>query len=1358
MPDKVREAEHFIVGIGSSAGGLDALTTLLKHLGDPINNVSMVICQHVSPDFKSRLTELLQRHTSWEVTEARDERPLEPATIYVTPPNHHITFRLDGIRLEEYRGEKPVPSIDRLFHSLANEKGSLAIGVVLSGTGSDGSQGMREINAAGGYTLVQDPADAKHGDMPRAVIREERYDKVLFAQDIPLEIRSYVKDYSLIERSHKSDGGEHGGGSEELSAQQIDKQIFRLLEKRTGTNFAKYKPSTIFRRIDRRLDTLALDSKGEYLDYIKRTPKELNKLFQTVLIGVTEFFRDRKAFGALEKQLRQYVADLGERRSIRVWSVGTATGEEAYSIAIMLCEILQEQRGAYNVQIFASDLDERALAIARRGCYPHSALEKVPDDLKEKYFIKYGGHHEVKKAIRGMVLFSRHDITVDPPFLKLDLIVCRNLLIYFNAGLQEEVIRLFHYALVNGGSLFLGKSESTSPRDDFFEGIYDKERVYKRVDGIASQPYRSGRLRYGGSRADGGEEEPAATERKSLRELAQEAYFDRMPHPYVIINSNRDILEVKGSTRLYTELKPGSSTLNLVKLINAELSLELRALISKSEQSGTHEASYIVKFRLFKEVHFVRLHSYPIAYRPHGRMCYLIVFEQVDRDQIVSNKTGERAESDSDQVVALEHELATTKEHLALFTEELETSNEELQGLNEELQSTNEEMKSANEELETSNEELQSTNEELQRANQELRIANDQLAEKEEKLRSTQAELAESLNLYHSLADNFPNGVINVVDTNYTLTFAAGKLLDVFGLTPANVQGTNVLHFLDKPEADKLEFILKRSFAGETASCTVKFRDHYLNMNSIPLRNDATEQVDQVLFTSNDITASKELERSLVQANAEKQRVIIREQEALRAVERQRTLLGQLCREAPAVIAVVRGPKFLYEPATPVNGEADPDRELVGKSFYEVMPALSGSKVERALRSGYATGETRKVTEQEVRLLLHRDGEQISGCFNISIIPIFDGESAVDGLIFYATNVTEVVEAKNIIQQDAQRLREIIDLLPLIAWTETSTGEATFFNERWYSFTGSNPEADPVAGPMMSMDAEDVPSYDAIKRLALERREPYEFEARFTYAANDTYRWHLLRVVPVLDDGGELAYWIGTAVDTNEQKLLGLKKDEFLNVASHELKTPLTAIQGYHELLVEALLDVDGKLPQLYLGKMGNSIRRINKLIAELLSVSRIETGDFQLDLRKRDLRDAVREAVADLDQEGSRIRAVGEGVFAEFDQDRIVQAIENLVSNALKFSPPDSEVVINVARADGTAMVEVIDRGAGISAADQADVFKRYFRAASTQQVEGMGLGLYITRQIIETHGGTLTLESELGNGSTFTIKLPAS
>ncbi len=733
-PDISPAPKPHIIAVGASAGGLEALQDFLSHLPDLINSC-IIVAQHLSPTHKSMLVQLLSRETKLAVDEATHGNLLQANKVYITPPDKEITILQGKIHLQKPAvAVGPKPSVDVLFRSLAAETEIIVIGVILSGTGSDGAAGIKALKAAGYYVIAQEPETAKYDGMPVAAIQTGLVDAVLAPEKMGEEIQEYLADPSRVRED------------ESLKALPPLSQIFHLLSRRTGTDFSNYKPATIGRRLEKRMDALGIDSLEQYLQVIEHDPKEADDMFNMILIGVTSFFRDMEAFGALEDHLLRIINHKTNRDPIRVWVPGCSTGEEAYSIAILFHRILKERAQQYNIQIFATDIDEKAISIARRGIYPASIVDPLPVEIREQYFISKGREYELIKSIRSMVLYSKHDVTRNPPFLRLDLISCRNLLIYFNAALQQQILPIFHYAILQDGLLFLGKSETVGQFNDLFATVDAKNKLFQRKRGgnlhaIKFSAFKAQKQPLP-QRVD-----PRLKQDLSISELVKETLFHSYEHPYVVVNESHDIQEVSGDVRLFISLSPGSVHLNLLKMVNQELQLEVRSILSRSIKERAGVKSQIKRFELFGSQHFVRIQAKPLIYAEGIESLYVVIFEKLDIDKFVSHAPETTRELSLDAHTAeLEHELAATKEHLQTYIEEIETSNEELQSLNEELQSTNEELQSSNEELETSNEELQSTNEEIQIAYAELKAANEELERKERLLREHQANTKALLN------------------------------------------------------------------------------------------------------------------------------------------------------------------------------------------------------------------------------------------------------------------------------------------------------------------------------------------------------------------------------------------------------------------------------------------------------------------------------------------------------------------------------------------------------------------------------------------------------------------------------------
>ena len=767
--------ELFIIGIGSSAGGLEALTHLVASLPDD-DRLAVVIAQHVSPDHKSQMVSLLSRHSPWPIVAAEDDLLIEPQHVYVTPPNCEITIVKGRTVLKErHRTIHAVPSIDDFFTSLAKDKGNHAIGIILSGTGKDGTKGIAAIQDQGGYILAQSLDDSQHHGMPEAAIQSGYVNVVATANEMAEHLSDYLTNF-----------GTPGAKEDQETSLQ---QIFRLMTQKTGTDFSKYKPSTIQRRIDKRLNALSIENVDDYSRYVERHPEELDVLFETVLIGVTEFFRDKPTFDELRQYVRKIIAEKQPGDAIRLWSVGCASGEEPYSLAILLAEELGERRTDFTVQIFATDIDENGLSTGRRGLYADELLENVSEEQRSAYFNHRDDGFEVKKIIRQWLLFSKHDITRDPPFVRLDLVSCRNVLIYFNNDLQRKVLPVFHYALYPDGYLLLGKSENILQLSDLFSREDAKHKLFRKRDDIQLNTLTYTNFQQANTNRRTPKQTPVPTN-MTVEELVDRTLVQSYDHPFMVVNEALAVVHVRGKLQPYLDLTEGSLNANILNIICRELHMELRTAFSKAKREAQPVRSNVIRFTSNNHERLVRLSIKPVLYQRNDNSYYLIIFEDVgslaQHPFFSREPSAEEVDSaNAIRVMELEHELAATKEHLQTFTEELETSNEELQAMNEELQSANEELKSSNEELETSNEELQSAVEELQTANSELGILNEHLVEKETELTRTTDALELNQDRFQLALDNSPIILFyQDIDLRYTWQYNSHP-----GLDPKKVVG-----------------------------------------------------------------------------------------------------------------------------------------------------------------------------------------------------------------------------------------------------------------------------------------------------------------------------------------------------------------------------------------------------------------------------------------------------------------------------------------------------------------------------------------------------------------------------------------
>jgi two-component system CheB/CheR fusion protein len=730
------EARFPIVGIGASAGGLAAFEAFFSGMpaaSDP--GMAFVLVQHLAPDHKSLLTELIRRYTRMQVFEVEDGMEVQPNCAYIIPPNRDMAFLGGRLQLMEPaapRGQR-LP-IDFFFRSLAQGLREQAIGVVLSGTGSDGAQGVRAIKGEGGMVIAQTPASTEYDGMPRSALATGLVDYELPPVEMPAQISAYV--------AHAFGKPLQTEASPRHATENALRKICILLRAQTGHDFSQYKPSTITRRIERRMAVHQIAVLDAYVRYLQQNPAEVEALFRDLLIGVTSFFRDPAAFKALEQQvLPKLFADKPGGSLVRVWSAGCSTGEEAYSIAILLQEYLETTQQRFVVQIFATDIDSQAIATARGGLYPASIVEDVSPERLARYFTieAKGSAYRIHKSIRDMLVFSEQDVIKDPPFSKLDCILCRNLLIYMGGELQKKIIPLFHYALAPGGFLFLGTSETVGDFWDLFTALDRKLKIYQRKDDLhGRQLLGVGRflppllaLDASFPRLITKEADPA---KLPLRELTEQALLRQIAPSGALINARGDILYLHGRTGQYLEPAPGEAGVNnILKMAREGLRRELSTALHKARSSRETVRSQALRVKTNGNFTSVNLTVCPVTAGQAVALdapLYLVILESLPHlehgqaQQPVLPECGEGAGEPSKMhdagVAALRQELRAKEEYLQTAIEELETSNEELKSSNEEMQSINEELQSSNEELETSKEELQSVNEELATVNAEL--------------------------------------------------------------------------------------------------------------------------------------------------------------------------------------------------------------------------------------------------------------------------------------------------------------------------------------------------------------------------------------------------------------------------------------------------------------------------------------------------------------------------------------------------------------------------------------------------------------------------------------------------------------
>lgn len=851
--DKIKIKSTFpIVGMGASAGGLEAFEQFFIHMPTD-SGIAFVVVPHLDPSHASMLTDLLKRFTKMKVIEIKDRMRVEPDHVYVIPPNKDIAI-FHGI-LQLTMPAKPrglrMP-IDLFFRSLAEDQGERTICIILSGSGSDGTMGLRAINGAGGMSIVQEPASAKYDSMPKSAINTGLVDYVLPVEKMPAQLLGYMK-HSFLKKAIKISTST----TLEKSPKSFEK-ILMLLRSNTGHDFSFYKKSTIYRRIERRMSLHEIEDTSKYLRYLQEYPDEIQMLFKEFLISVTSFFRDPEAFEVLKtKALPKMLENKPENYSLRVWVPGCASGEEAYSIAMAFRESADKLKRDFKFQIFGTDIDEDAISTARAGIYPSNiSIDMTPERLKG-FFVKEDNAYRVKKEIRETVVFAVQNVIKDPPFTKLDILSCRNLLIYLDSELQNKLLPLFHYSLKPGGILFLGSSESIGRFVDIFNVIDKKWRFFQSKESIFSaqtMTFTGLPWTYEPSPWEGAREVKKIRE-INVTELTQKLLLENFSPPCVIINEKGEILYVQGRTGKYLETAPGQASLNILEMAREGLIYELRAAIRNAISKKKDIIYRGLQVKTDGGFQTINLTVKPIDETEGMQGLMMVVFEDISpvtKAESEKTKVGS-ARKHNKRVEELEMELNYTRESLQAMIEELQSSNEELKSTNEELQSTNEELQSTNEEMESCGEEMQSVNEELMMVNSELQASIDQLARAENDMKN--------------LIGSSKIGII-FLDNKLCIKRFTPEATKVINLISTDV-GRPVGHMVSNLKYENLLIDAQKvidSLVFTEVEVQTKEGNWYL-MRIMPYRT-VDNVLDGVVITFNDITQLKRTEEELIKLNA----------------------------------------------------------------------------------------------------------------------------------------------------------------------------------------------------------------------------------------------------------------------------------------------------------------------------------------------------------------------------------------------------------------------------------------------------------------------------------------------------------
>ncbi|AGP36881.1 PAS domain S-box protein [Sorangium cellulosum] len=1308
-------ADSLVVALGASAGGLEAFRAFLSAM--PPDSGFAFVLVHLEPHNAGVMSQLLAAHTGMPVLEATDGLPIQPSHVYVTPSHATATIQ-DGVfrlsRLAEPRGHRA--AMDALLRSLAEEAKQRAVAVVLSGSGHDGLSGLKVVREHGGLTIAQHPATAAHPEMPRHAIDTGLVNYVLALRDIPAALLEYARRLPAE--------GDRADLVEEIAARLPE--ICALLLERTGHDFRQYKRTTLIRRVQHRAQVLRATSVADYMALLRREADEPTQLVRDLLIGVTEFFRDPETFEAVREEI--VPALFAEREAdspIRVWVPGCATGEEVYTIAMLLMEHVEQLPAAPRVQIFGTDVDDQAIEIARQGHYPREATQLIASGRLARFLVaEEGGTRSVAKAIRDVCVFSRHDLTRDPPFSRLDLISCRNVLIYLEGELQRRVLGVFHYALVEDGYLLLGPSESVSQRSDLFRPIDGKRRIFQKKRAVGHALPRHPLAERTGADGRAGElaRRGAWSAEQSIERTIERCLLERYGPPCVVVNEQGDIVYLSGETGKYLAPSTGALDVNVSNMVLRALRPEVRSAVHRAVRMREQVVHENIAVETIVGTQRLNLVVRPLGGLEDDLGLFVVVFDELrPAARGEAPPPGPRRESAS-LVDQLEHELKATREHLQTTIEELETSNEELKSSNEELLSMNEELQSLNEEFETLNSELKSKIEALDAANDDLQNL----------LLSTQIPTV-------------------FLDDELRIRRFTPAAAEVFRLIEGDI-GRSILDIAARFDASSLVADARdvlRTLAPKEREVQIEDGRCCYMLRVLPYRTLANV-ISGVVVTLVNVTSVKE---------AEEQRGRL----AAIVASAEQAILGAAVDGAITSWNAAAERMFGY-------GEKD----VTGRPVHIIIAPERADEM-RAVLERVLGGERAEPVET---VGIARGGDRVH--VSISVAPIHDAGGAIIGASAMLTDITRRKRAEEALRASEEDFRTIFESAVVgKVQCDPATGRFVRVNRKFAGMLGH--EATELLGKaLLDVTAPEDASAVAERYELLLRGEISDFALENRYVTRDARRlWASTTVTAVRDAGGRITHTMAVVQDITRRKEVEAElitareaaehanrtKDQFLAVLSHELRTPLTPVVT----AASRLLRRDDLPDEVRRGveMIQRNAELEARLIDDLLDLTRVVRGKLELvthTVAARTVLEHAMEICADeVDAKSIRLTldvAPGEH-WVSADVARLEQVVWNLLKNAVKFSYPGSQIELCCYDEAAQVVIEVRDQGVGI----EPEVLPRIFdafeqgNADTTRHFGGLGLGLAISRAIVQLHGGTITASSPgRGAGATFRVLLPAA
>lgn len=1313
-----------VIGLGASAGGLEPLEVFFEQVSlDTI--FAYVIIQHLAPNHKSLMDELLARHTQLPIFIIQDGMEIQPGNIYLNPPKSFVEINNGKFVLSEKADRKLSFPISSFFQSLSKEYQDNASAVVLSGTGSDGSDGIKFIKEKGGFVLVQDPDEAKFNGMPNNAINTGSVDKICSIENMHLEIEKLYHNKFQFDNLNQQSG----------SAKELITKILRLTHEHIAVDFTGYKYTTVSRRIARRMSLLNFSKMNEYYKYLMKNPAEAGFLGKEILIGVTRFFRDEEAFEQLKVQvIPQLIQQNAESKTIRIWVTACSTGEEAFTIAILLKDYLRKNKLQYDVSIFATDLDKEAIRLAGNRVFPESITAEIPPEYFNLYFTPHRNGYSIVKEVREMIVFSSHNLIQDPPFNKIDLISCRNLLIYLNEPLQQQIFNLFQYSLKTNGYLFLGSSETLGEAQDYFMEVDKKHKIFINLENkkIIHRP----KLGLSRIRNDYDNSIPAVqypihqNKGKVLQEIQQALIQEYVPDS-LVIDEQFNLLHTTGNTHRWLALPPGEITSNVFKMMPEMLAIPVEVVAGKVLSTGQAVTltDIAIPDRLkpfFNPEETLQIHIQKKEIDGGSPYLFLRFESKSTKNSAVDFEKININTASKDRINLLERELRINRENLQTTIEELESSNEELQAANEELQSSNEELESVNEELYTVNSEYQQKNTELAQSNDDLNTL----------IQST------------DIAILFLDSQLNI----RRFTPAIKNFLD---LMPHDV-GRNISHFRGKIPLENfmehVEAVLEKLTPYESNVKDIKGREFLIKI--APFKTNRNE-IQGVVLVFVDVTQAIKLNKKIALSDKALADLKIQHSDQSEILQ----LITENMQDMVCIITQHGKIEYCTISAHSVTGF--PINKLLGSNLFKKIPEPNQLQQLRAAIQDFK--------EDKESGLIEFQFKKANGTLRwmeATLKPINNADNA--DLKFLMT--IRDVHQRNIREDEYRRNALIAEQTSSAVIITDPEEKITFVNKAFEFMTGylEDEVIGKKPGPLLQGKGTEL---EAKQRMAEAVQNKMAFDVDVINYTKSGHK-HLVNIKaePLYDRNDRFIgfFSIQNDISKNQESFLQIQElnriikeqnqrlsdannalEEFAYVASHDLKTPVRNIKRLLELMDKKGESFDEKKKEEFHKIIRDSATELHKMIENLLEYSR--SGRVQEDVEEVDTLEITNNVIKQFEKE---LQALDGNITLDLSIPKIKvypilfkRLLTNLVGNAIKYrSEEPPKIVISCQTYNDKVLFQIQDNGIGIPENQYENVFK-IFKTIKHNN-DSNGIGLSVCKKIIELHGGNIWLQPNIPIG----------